>query len=172
MLMTCKHVECLIDRILASVTSTAVQERTLNFQAGPPSPIGNTHAATPLNPAVRALLIHNSSSTTRLIKRLFLQLCKFLTFEFTLLTSSQIYYVFSQALIPAFLKIVIMASSAKQPTLNVNLDDLAKMIDHSLLHPTMTDDEVLTGLEISKKYGVATGTDFAANADRCRILRC
>jgi deoxyribose-phosphate aldolase len=41
--------------------------------------------------------------------------------------------------------------------LSVNLDDLAKMIDHSLLHPTMTDDDVLAGLQISKKYGVATG---------------
>jgi deoxyribose-phosphate aldolase len=30
------------------------------------------------------------------------------------------------------------------------------MIDHSLLHPTMTDAEVLAGLEISKKYDVAT----------------
>jgi deoxyribose-phosphate aldolase len=50
-----------------------------------------------------------------------------------------------------------MASSTRPATLSVSLDDLAKMIDHSLLHPTMTDDDVLTGLQISKKYGVATG---------------
>lgn len=46
-----------------------------------------------------------------------------------------------------------MASPA---TLTVSLDDLAKMIDHSLLHPTMTDDDVLAGLKISRKYNVAT----------------
>lgn len=50
-----------------------------------------------------------------------------------------------------------MASNTRPKTLTVNLDDLAKMIDHSLLHPTMTDDDVLAGLQISKKYGVATG---------------
>lgn len=36
------------------------------------------------------------------------------------------------------------------------LHDLAKMIDHSLLHPTMTDAEILTGCEIARKYDVAT----------------
>jgi deoxyribose-phosphate aldolase len=51
-----------------------------------------------------------------------------------------------------------MASNTRPTTLTVNLDDLAKMIDHSLLHPTMTDDDVAAGLQISKKYGVATGT--------------
>jgi hypothetical protein len=54
-------------------------------------------------------------------------------------------------------KFLIMASSTRPATLSVSLDDLAKMIDHSLLHPTMTDDDVLNGLQISKKYGVATG---------------
>lgn len=39
-----------------------------------------------------------------------------------------------------------------QPTVN----ELAKMIDHSLLHPTMSDAEVQTGCEISRDYGVAT----------------
>ncbi|KAK9357934.1 deoxyribose-phosphate aldolase [Lipomyces starkeyi] len=38
----------------------------------------------------------------------------------------------------------------------VTLQDLAKMIDHSLLHPTMTDEEILRGLEIAKRYQVAT----------------
>lgn len=36
------------------------------------------------------------------------------------------------------------------------LKDLAKMIDHSLLHPTMTDAEILNGCEIAKRYDVAT----------------
>lgn len=36
------------------------------------------------------------------------------------------------------------------------LKDLAKMIDHSLLHPTMTDAEILKGCEIARKYDVAT----------------
>jgi deoxyribose-phosphate aldolase len=53
-----------------------------------------------------------------------------------------------------------MTSSSRPTTLSVSLDDLSKMIDHSLLHPTMTDDDVLTGLEISKKYNVATGSSF------------
>jgi len=39
-----------------------------------------------------------------------------------------------------------------QPTLN----ELAKMIDHSLLHPTMTDRDVEEGLILSRDYDVAT----------------
>ncbi|KAG5802471.1 hypothetical protein H9Q74_009528 [Fusarium xylarioides] len=38
----------------------------------------------------------------------------------------------------------------------VTLRQIAKMIDHSLLHPTMTDADILQGLAIAKKYGVAT----------------
>src|SRR3954463_5397410 len=34
--------------------------------------------------------------------------------------------------------------------------DLAKMIDHSLLHPTMTDEDVRKGCELARKYDVAT----------------
>ena len=30
------------------------------------------------------------------------------------------------------------------------------MIDHSLLHPTMTDSEIAAGIELAKKYDVAT----------------
>lgn len=33
---------------------------------------------------------------------------------------------------------------------------LAKMIDHSLLHPTMTDEDLKTGCAIAKKYDVAS----------------
>lgn len=40
----------------------------------------------------------------------------------------------------------------KTPTVN----ELAKMIDHSLLHPTMSDDEVRAGCELSRDYDVAT----------------
>jgi deoxyribose-phosphate aldolase len=40
----------------------------------------------------------------------------------------------------------------QDPTLN----ELAKMIDHSLLHPTMTDAEVRQGLALGCDYGVAT----------------
>ena len=36
------------------------------------------------------------------------------------------------------------------------LNDLAKMIDHALLHPAMTDAEILAGCETARKYGVAT----------------
>ncbi len=38
----------------------------------------------------------------------------------------------------------------------VTLNVIAKMIDHSLLHPTMTDEDVAKGSELSKKYQVAT----------------
>lgn len=41
-------------------------------------------------------------------------------------------------------------------TITVTLSQLAKMIDHSLLHPTMTDADIRTGLEIAKRYSVAT----------------
>lgn len=41
-------------------------------------------------------------------------------------------------------------------TITVTLPQIAKMIDHSLLHPTMTDDDVLSGLRIAKKNNVAT----------------
>lgn len=39
---------------------------------------------------------------------------------------------------------------------DVTLKQLAKMIDHSLLHPTMTDRDVTEGCELAKTYGVAT----------------
>jgi len=37
-----------------------------------------------------------------------------------------------------------------------NVKELAKMIDHSLLHPTFTDKEIKSGCELAKKYDVAT----------------
>ncbi|RFU33852.1 hypothetical protein B7463_g2481, partial [Scytalidium lignicola] len=45
---------------------------------------------------------------------------------------------------------------AAKNTITVTMPQLAKMIDHSLLHPTMTDDEIIAGLEIAKKYNVAS----------------
>jgi len=44
------------------------------------------------------------------------------------------------------------------PSLKVTatLSDLAKMIDVSLLHPTMTDAEILEGLELAKQYDTGT----------------
>ncbi|KAK1624810.1 hypothetical protein BDP81DRAFT_329488 [Colletotrichum phormii] len=38
----------------------------------------------------------------------------------------------------------------------VTLQQVAKMIDHSLLHPTMTDADILEGLRLAKEHGVAT----------------
>ncbi|KIW22109.1 deoxyribose-phosphate aldolase [Cladophialophora immunda] len=46
--------------------------------------------------------------------------------------------------------------SSPNHTITVTLSQLAQMIDHSLLHPTMTDDDILSGLKIAKQYGVAT----------------
>src|SRR5688572_13881095 len=39
---------------------------------------------------------------------------------------------------------------------SVSLASLAKMIDHSLLHPTMADEAVVAGCQLSKRYDVAT----------------
>ncbi len=39
---------------------------------------------------------------------------------------------------------------------NLRLSSLAKMIDHSLLHPTFTDRDMSVGCEIAQKYKVAT----------------
>jgi len=38
----------------------------------------------------------------------------------------------------------------------ITLQSLSKMIDHSLLHPTMTDEDIVNGCKLSKKYNVAT----------------
>src|ERR1051325_6375554 len=38
----------------------------------------------------------------------------------------------------------------------VTLRDLAKTIDHSLLHPTLTDDDIRKGCELARGYDVAT----------------
>lgn len=38
----------------------------------------------------------------------------------------------------------------------ITLNSLAKMIDHSLLHPTMTDEEIRQGCELARKWKVAT----------------
>jgi deoxyribose-phosphate aldolase len=46
--------------------------------------------------------------------------------------------------------------AATNNTITVTLTQIAKMIDHSLLHPTMTDADIVEGLRISKKYNVAT----------------
>ena len=38
----------------------------------------------------------------------------------------------------------------------MNVRDLAKMIDHSLLHPTMTDNDLRKGCDLAAKYACAT----------------
>lgn len=38
----------------------------------------------------------------------------------------------------------------------LSLSALAKMIDHSLLHPTLTDEVIFAGCALAKRYGVAT----------------
>jgi deoxyribose-phosphate aldolase len=39
---------------------------------------------------------------------------------------------------------------------NITLKTLAKMIDHSLLHPALTDEDIIKGCELAEKYSVAT----------------
>jgi deoxyribose-phosphate aldolase len=38
----------------------------------------------------------------------------------------------------------------------ISIEKLAKTIDHSLLHPTMTDTDLIEGCELAKKYNVAS----------------
>ena len=38
----------------------------------------------------------------------------------------------------------------------IRLNSLAKMIDHSLLHPTMTDESIISGCQLARQYDVAT----------------
>ncbi|MCB0668003.1 MAG: deoxyribose-phosphate aldolase [Saprospiraceae bacterium] len=38
----------------------------------------------------------------------------------------------------------------------MKVEELAKMIDHSLLHPTMTDDDLKAGCDLARKYDVAS----------------
>lgn len=40
--------------------------------------------------------------------------------------------------------------------MNIAYEDLAKMIDHSLLHPTLTDRELEEGCRLAARYGVAS----------------
>jgi len=40
--------------------------------------------------------------------------------------------------------------------MNEKVHSLAKMIDHSILHPTMTDDDLIRECEVAKKYNVAS----------------
>ncbi|KAJ5337284.1 deoxyribose-phosphate aldolase [Penicillium brevicompactum] len=41
-------------------------------------------------------------------------------------------------------------------TISVTLTQIAKMIDHSLLHPTMTDSDIFSGLRTARESNVAT----------------
>ncbi len=38
----------------------------------------------------------------------------------------------------------------------ITIAEIAKMIDHSILHPTFTDDDLRRNCEVAKKYGTAT----------------
>jgi deoxyribose-phosphate aldolase len=38
----------------------------------------------------------------------------------------------------------------------ITFTDLSKMIDHSLLHPTLTDEDIRKGCELARRYNVAT----------------
>ena len=40
--------------------------------------------------------------------------------------------------------------------MSISQHDLSKMIDHSLLHPTMTDAQLTSGCELARRYDVAT----------------
>ncbi|KAH7028831.1 deoxyribose-phosphate aldolase [Microdochium trichocladiopsis] len=49
-----------------------------------------------------------------------------------------------------------MAAPPQGPSsVQVSLPQIAKLIDHSLLHPTMTDAQIHAGLDVARKHGVA-----------------
>ncbi len=55
---------------------------------------------------------------------------------------------------------------------DITLKSLAKMIDHSLLHPTMTDEAIAAGCRLSLKYDVATACVKPYSIPlACQILR-
>src|SRR5689334_6876664 len=50
-------------------------------------------------------------------------------------------------------------------------EDIARMIDHSLLRPELTEDEVIEGCELARRYGVASVTVRPCDVDTAvRIL--
>ncbi|KAJ4304922.1 hypothetical protein N0V90_000450 [Kalmusia sp. IMI 367209] len=49
-----------------------------------------------------------------------------------------------------------MVNDMSTNSITVTLREVAKMIDHSLLHPSMTDADIEAGLSIARAYGVAT----------------
>ncbi len=40
--------------------------------------------------------------------------------------------------------------------MNQKVYELAKMIDHSILHPTLTDEDLIRECEVANKYDVAS----------------
>jgi deoxyribose-phosphate aldolase len=52
----------------------------------------------------------------------------------------------------------------------MTLISIAKMIDHSLLHPTMTDAEIARGCEVAKQYHVATVCIKPYAIEQCKQL--
>jgi deoxyribose-phosphate aldolase len=49
-----------------------------------------------------------------------------------------------------------MGQRGPMPAPQPSVADLARMIDHSLLHPTMTDEQIRTGLALARRCGCAT----------------
>lgn len=49
--------------------------------------------------------------------------------------------------------------------------ELARMIDHPLLHPTMTDPDMDDGCRIAAKYGVASVSWWARPSDFPKAIR-
>ena len=62
--------------------------------------------------------------------------------------------IFTVCKLRMFIQLLLNIGKIMKETITLN--DLAKMIDHSLLHPTMTDEDIVKGCELSKKYNVST----------------
>lgn len=53
---------------------------------------------------------------------------------------------------------------------NITLNSLAKMIDHSLLHPTMTDEDIAEGCKLAARLDVATACIKPYSIEKARDL--
>lgn len=77
-------------------------------------------------------------------------------FTYTLLTIVFRKLISLSLLKHLFNSVYTIYNTMSSTTVSASLPKLAKLIDHSLLHPTMTDAEITAGLELSRAYGVAS----------------
>ncbi|CAG8266792.1 unnamed protein product [Penicillium salamii] len=66
------------------------------------------------------------------------------------------FFIWNLKIIHHIIRIKLDFSKMSDSTITVTLPQIAKMIDHSLLHPTMTDADIVSGLRVARDSNVAT----------------